>query len=314
MHVPNVVIFGGTALDILVKGVDTKHALQEEITPAESISISLGGDGFNQAISISKLGGHVRFACGVGSDFGGGLIMQTLERYGVDVSYLVKYPSLPSCLNCVVIDPTGERRFLMPPFSESIYFTPCLEMIQGVKVISLASLFTPPIVDPNLFLPILQAAREQGILVCADTNMNKLGLTLEDFSPLLPYVDYLFPNEEESFFYTGQKDVLEAARVFQEFGIANIIAKQGAKGCYICTKDASPVHIPSYPTHCLDTTGAGDNFASGFIFGLLQGWDIVHCCQWASATAAIAVSAVGATTALQGREQVEQVIAKGGLF
>ena len=61
-----------------------------------------------------------------------------------------------------------------------------------------------------------------------------------------------------------------------------------------------------YPkSNCIDTTGAGDNFASGFICGLLEGKSLRECAELANCTASIAVEAVGATDGVKDREQVE---------
>ena len=65
--------------------------------------------------------------------------------------------------------------------------------------------------------------------------------------------------------------------------------------------------VPIYPkANCVDTTGAGDNFASGFITALLEGRSLRQCAEFANVTASIAIEAVGATTALQSRAQADE--------
>ena len=64
--------------------------------------------------------------------------------------------------------------------------------------------------------------------------------------------------------------------------------------------------VPAFSgTQCVDTTGAGDNFASGFICGLLEGKGLKECAQFANCTASVSVECVGATTGVQDRKQVE---------
>ena len=64
--------------------------------------------------------------------------------------------------------------------------------------------------------------------------------------------------------------------------------------------------VPGYPrSNCIDTTGAGDNFASGFICGLLEGKSLKECAELANCAASVAVEAVGATDGVRSREQVD---------
>lgn len=63
--------------------------------------------------------------------------------------------------------------------------------------------------------------------------------------------------------------------------------------------------IPAYPhTRCVDTTGAGDNFAAGFLYALSEQMDLAHCGRFANMTASLAVEALGACTGVRSLKQV----------
>ena len=94
------------------------------------------------------------------------------------------------------------------------------------------------------------------------------------------------------------------------YGIKNVVMKIGTRGCYIRNKDGVMIVPACKGITAVDTIGAGDNFASGFIAALLQGKDIKECAEYANCTAAIAVQHPGATSGVQNRQMVEDMLKK----
>lgn len=80
---------------------------------------------------------------------------------------------------------------------------------------------------------------------------------------------------------------------------AAVIGKIGARGCYIKNRDGETHAIPSYRVPVVDTTGAGDSFAAGFLAGIVQGWDLERCGRFANAVGAHCVMALGATAGIK---------------
>ena len=114
-----------------------------------------------------------------------------------------------------------------------------------------------------------------------------------------------FPNYAEAAAITGKKDLEEIAGTLLDCGVRNVIIKIGKRGCFIKNQEETFI-VPAFAdTQCLDTTGAGDNFASGFICGLLEGKGLRECAAFANCTASLSVESVGATTGVRDREQVE---------
>ena len=99
--------------------------------------------------------------------------------------------------------------------------------------------------------------------------------------------------------------VNESSLTLLDCGVRNVIIKIGKRGCFIKNQEEAFI-VPAFAdTQCLDTTGAGDNFASGFICGLLEGKGLKECAAFANCTASLSVESVGATTGVRNREQVE---------
>ena len=124
------------------------------------------------------------------------------------------------------------------------------------------------------------------------------------------YVDYFFPNYDEACLMTGEKDEAKVADKLFSYGIKNVVMKIGTRGCYIRNKDGVMIVPACKGITAVDTIGAGDNFASGFIAALLQGKDIKECGEYANCTAAIAVQHPGATSGVQNRQMVEDMLKK----
>ena len=146
--------------------------------------------------------------------------------------------------------------------------------------------------------------------ITADMIMPRLGETLDDIAGALQYVDYFFPNYDEACLMTGEKDEAKVADKLFSYGIKNVVMKIGTRGCYIRNKDGVMIVPACKGITAVDTIGAGDNFASGFIAALLQGKDIKGCGEYANCTAAIAVQHPGATSGVQNRQMVEDMLKK----
>jgi sugar/nucleoside kinase (ribokinase family) len=122
---------------------------------------------------------------------------------------------------------------------------------------------------------------------------------LADLEELLPYIDYILPNRDEIALLTGKNDPFANAKLLIEAGVGCAVIKCGKDGCLIRTKDEC-YKIPAYPVeNALDSTGAGDCFAAGFLWGLRNGLSLEECGYFACATASCAVEHMGATDGVQ---------------
>ena len=98
--------------------------------------------------------------------------------------------------------------------------------------------------------------------------------------------------EEEA----ARKAAEEAAEVLRGAGVKHVIIKCGKRGCYIDSIEGKMWISPDAVVKSVDTTGAGDSFAAGFVYGISEGWDLRACAKFANQCGAKAVSYLGATT------------------
>jgi len=88
-------------------------------------------------------------------------------------------------------------------------------------------------------------------------------------------------------------DIDASIKSIMELGIQALIVKRGSKGSSVFLKDGSVLEVPGFPVTVVNVLGAGDAFASGFIYGYLNGWDWYKCCRMANACGAILVTKPG---------------------
>ena len=126
-----------------------------------------------------------------------------------------------------------------------------------------------------------------------------------DNTPEVTYENTICPNQDNA-----EKEEDKVADKLYSYGIKNVVMKIGKRGCYIRNKDGVMIVPACKGITAIDTIGAGDNFASGFIAALLQAKNLKECGEYANCTAAIAVQHPGATSGVQNREMVEEMLAK----
>lgn len=302
MKNPEIVIIGAAILDVLVRPADAE-VFQNGSSPAEEICLSVGGDGLNEATVLSKMGKTVRLETVIGSDKAGKYVTDHCREAGILLSDDCIRPEIPTGINVVLVSRDGSRHFLTNP-SGSLRKLSLKDIHmpfpERAGIVCFASIFVFPEIGPAELRTVFQKAKEQGKLVCADMTKRKNTETVKDLSPALEYVDYLIPNDEEAMLLTGKDTVEEAAAELRGAGVSHVVIKCGSRGCYLdCCQEKTWIP-PEKDVVCLDTTGAGDSFVAGFLYGLSEGRCIRECAENGNRWGAKAVSVMGATEWISG--------------
>ena len=305
----DVVCIGGAVVDIPLQPV-SKDIFSTESFPLERIAMVTGGDALNESMIISRLGHKVTLLSMVGADAAGKFILEACDRDGIDTSHVVIDGNVETSINVGLVTADGERTFVTSRNGSLWKLDKShldLSCFNGAKLLSMASFFNSPLLDGESLVPIFRKAKEQGLVICADMIMPRLNEKLSDIGEALSYVDYFFPNYDEAALLTGKKDIEAIADAFLAYGVANVVIKNGKKGCYLKNSDTAGT-VATYPEiKAIDTIGAGDNFVAGFITAILDGKELIDCARYANATASIAVQSVGATTGVRNREAVDKL-------
>lgn len=302
-----VVCIGQAVIDCITRGKEEKPH-KKNVYRAEKITLNTGGDALNESVILAKLGHKVKLVCGVGDDTAGNLIIYQMKQYGIDVSDVWQRASLTTPIANLMVNKDGSRVSINSEATMLMGYIPSETVVKGAKIVSLASLFRAPLDDIGTVLRLAKAAKAEGAILCADTKMPTYRqITLAEMKDILPLIDYIFPNENEGAYYTGEQDYMAMAEHFQKFGVKNVIIKTGEKGCTVCG-EKERFTLPAYKVEAVDSTGGGDNFAAGFISGLLCGKTLKECCEYGTACAAIAVQSMGATSGIKNHETVDYFI------
>lgn len=302
-----VIIVGAAHTDLQLCPVG-KDVMDMASYSVKQMVLTVGGDALNEATVITRLGHKVRLVSCVGDDVIGSLVLEHCRKNHIDTEYIKVDSNKVTSINVGLIREDGERTFINNRAGSIWTFSPDdvdKDSVSQGKILSFASIFNNPLLDESIMVPLFEKAKERDMIICADMVGCKRGEKLKDIENALSYVDYFFPNYAEAAGITGKTDLPEIADVLLKCGVKNVVIKTGKKGCYIRNREEE-FTVSAYPdTHCVDTTGAGDNFASGFICGLLEGKGLKECAKFANCTASVSVESVGATTGVKDRELVE---------
>ncbi len=300
----DVVIIGPVIIDILA-GPIGKDIFRTGSMPMNEIHMSYGGNAHNEAAVLSRFGARTALISKVGSDEAGNQLLRHLTQEGIDTKHVILQDGLTTGINVVLFDENGERRFLTNPAGSLRSMTE-QDVMPGLdtnaKIVCFASMFTSPMIGIPEMERIFRKVKENGQILVLDTTKPKKGETLQDLQPVMPYVDYFLPNEEELQMLTGKETDSGAEEVLSA-GAGCLVVKNGKQGCTIYTKGKT-VQIGGYPTAlAIDSTGAGDCFAAGFMYSLLKEMPLTECARFANAAASCCVEKVGATDGIKDIEE-----------
>lgn len=292
-----IVIIGAAIIDVLVRPADA-DVFQTGSSPAEEIRLSMGGDALNEATVLAGLGKKVRLETVIGEDRAGRFIRNHCRECGIELPEDCVRSQIRTGVNVVLVGRDGARHFLTDPGStlrslkeEDIH----IPFPDSSDIVCFASIFVFPEIGPAQLERIFSGAKQQGKTVCADMTKCKRGETTADLAPAFRYLDYLFANDGEAMLLTGKGSVEEAAMDLKNAGVSVSIIKCGARGCYILSGQEGRWFPAVTGVNCIDTTGAGDSFAGGFLAALSDGKSLQECAAAANSCGARAVAVTGAT-------------------
>jgi sugar/nucleoside kinase (ribokinase family) len=294
--------FGLNAVDHLIvapeyPAFDTKIRLLEHTQSA-------GGQTATAMVALRRLGLKTAYAGRFGSDQEGLFGLRTLKDDDVNVEFAEVVEGARNQIAFITIDVrSGERTIVWDRDDRLAYKAEEAPVEFGPmgRVLHLDAH------DPPACVRVARAARESGTIVSADIDNVYDGLP-----ELLPLIDILIGSKEFPARVTGITDERAAlVELKNRYGCAIAGITIGAAGAVVY-HDGRFVESPGFeaPGGCRDTTGAGDAFHAGFLYGFLTGEDLETSMKFGNAVAAIKCSALGARTALPTWSELEEFFAQ----
>jgi ribokinase len=263
----------------------------------------IGGDAANVAVTLSKLGVKANFSSMIGKDMYGEFLVRCLREAGVDTRGLKEHPSLGTGISHILIEPEGERHFLVyrDLFNAMDYSMVSEELIAESDIVYFGSLMSLEAMDAGGTAELFKKARSLGKITAVDFKGNEEirgDYWIKLLDPVLRNCDILMPSLGEAVVLTQKRELPAIREALSGYGIKTLIVKLGARGCYL-TDFKDEWMIPTFSEFKVkDTTGAGDSFVAGFIRGILEGWDNQTAARFACCVASHNVAKVGATAGI----------------
>jgi sugar/nucleoside kinase (ribokinase family) len=244
----------------------------------EQIGLYSGGCAANTALSLARLGVPVDVLACVGSDEFGDFVVRTLQRGGVGASAVVRAPNCQTSSTVVLVSADGERSFLHC-IGASAALRPEQfpgELLSRYRILHLGGALLLPGFDGAPMAAVLGRARSLGLLTTLDTAYDRTGRWIDTLGPCLPGLDVLMADRHEAAALSGSHNPEAMADFFLARGARQVAIKLGPDGCLL--KSAGERHcLPAFDVPVVDTTGAGDAFAAGFLAGLYAGLGLREC-------------------------------------
>ncbi|MEG6258161.1 aminoimidazole riboside kinase [Enterobacter bugandensis] len=264
-----------------------------------------GGAPANVAVGIARLGGKSAFIGRVGDDPFGRFMAKTLADERVDVKHMRLDPAHRTSTVVVDLDDHGERSFtFMVRPSADLFLEPAdLPTFSAGEWLHVCSIALSAEPSRSATIQAMADIREAGGYVSFDPNIrpdlwpdeNALRRCLEQ---ALQSADVVKLSVEELAFLTGDADVREGLNTLMERCPARLVLVTQGKEGVIAWHQGAVKNYPATPVQCVDTTGAGDAFVAGLLFGLAAGQELVPAIALAQRCGALATTAKGAMTAL----------------
>jgi len=270
--------------------------------PFISHQISAGGQSATAMVALARLGLKTRYIGNVGSDSLGEFQLRSLDKEGVDSTGVNIIPGAETQTAFIIVDQVSGERTILWGRPKGLAIDPARvdrEMVTSGRVLHLDGH------DIAASIVAAHYARKAGIPVVIDIDNIYPGL-----ERLLPLVDFLISSATFPGKMTGESDLRTALTTLSHTtGSLFVAATLGREGV-LAYHEGRFLHSPAFPIDCRDTTGAGDAFHGGFIYGLLTGLSVEDTLRMANAVAGLKCTQLGARTGLPTLEAVNALMAQ----
>jgi sugar/nucleoside kinase (ribokinase family) len=229
-------------------------------------------------VALSRWGIKTKYIGKVGSDELGQISLQSLQQEGVDVSSVTTEPDTPTQLGNIIVEATSGDRTILWRRDERLMFREGelrKEDVCSAKLIHLDGH------DIRSAIRCARWAREEGIPSVIDIDK------VESLTPeLIRDINFVVTSSRFPSLFTGISDRKKALMGLQRHTRGFLCATLGPEGA-IALVDGEILYAHGFQVNVVDTTGAGDVFHGGFIYGLLQNWEVTEILRFANAVAAL---------------------------
>ena len=265
-----------------------------------SHTLAPGGQCATAMVALARLGMRTRYIGKVGSDDLGRFQIKSLESEGVESSGVMIVAGADSQTAFIIVDETSGERTVIWHRDERLMIS--ADEVNQLAVTSGRVLLLD---GHNVAASIAAArfARDAGIPTVLDIDN-----IYEGGAELLPLIDFLISSNTFPLRMTGESNLRIALKKLSEMTGSLFVAATLGRDGVLAYHRGEYIHSPAFAVDCRDTTGAGDAFHGGFIYGLLAGLSAEDTLRFANAVAGLKCRAIGARTALPSLDEVNSLL------
>lgn len=331
----DLITFGRSSIDLYSQNIGA------EFIDIKGFDAFVGGSPLNIAVGASRLDAKVSLLTGVGNDKIGDFIINFLKKQNVNTDSIAKIEGARTSAVVLGIEPPD--RFPLVYYRDNAADSQVTidhviaADISKYKILEISA--TALNIEPSrsaVFYAVEHAfendvevvldidfradqwkeVRSFGLMVRALLSKVKIAIGTEEeiLAATLQSVDQIKITHQQISAPEIKGDIKASIQKILKLGPEILIVKRGSKGVTVHYKDGKELEVPGFPVEILNVLGAGDAFASGFIYGYLQGWDIYKACRLGNASGAWVVQKPGCANDMPYRDEIMQFAnSRGGL-
>jgi len=297
----DIIGFGALNWDRLLK-VPRIASGDEEYVVLEQ-ACAPGGSAANTIYGLAKLGFRTGFVGALGDDTEGREMLIAFDKIGVDTSRIVMRKDQPTGAAYSFIDPKGERALYINPGANDALSEDDMdvEFMSSSRVLHMTSFCGEE--QFQLQKMLLERLPEDQLLSVAP---GAIYAERDDFEPFLERANILILNRREVEKISGAGYEQSSDQLVRG-GCDLVAVTLGKEGSFIASEEGSWT-VPAFAAEVVDTTGAGDAFAAGFLAGILENQNPETCGKLGNALASVCVTEMGARAGLPTRAELNQIL------
>ncbi len=299
----DIAVIGDVNPDLILTGKDIIPEFGQVEKWIDDAELTIGGSAGIFAVGAAKLGLKVTFIGKVGDDHFGHFMKDRMTAQGIDVSGLVIDPSVKTGLSISLSDGNDRAILTFGGSNLLLNFQDIdFEIVAQSRHLHSGSFYLLNNIRQDLAI-VYKKAKEMGLSTSIDTNYDPKEKWEDDIFNVLDYTDVFLPNMTELMAISGEKDPDSAIWHLTENRNLLVAVKNGEDGAF-AEKDKVRYSAETIQVKPVDTTGAGDSFDAGFLFGFLNGLGIEKSLRIGCICGALSTLGIGGTSTQAGREDL----------
>jgi len=293
-------IMGFGALNMDQLHLVDKIAGADEESFVNGFTETCGGSAANTIIGGSRLNLKTGFIGKVAQDREGDILHNNLIHENIDDKCIITSPSGRSGRVMGFIDSQGERAlYVEPGVNDTITLDEIdIKHVSKTKILHLSSF-----VGESFYAQEKLLDEISGIKISFDPGMIYAHKGIKSLEKILYSTNILLLNELELKIllkkdnFQDNSDLIKSLKTFTNYGIDTVVVKMGEKGA-MAFDGSQSIFKPCFKVECRDTTGAGDSFNAGFLYGVIKKFSLEDACEFGNKVASRCVECIGATDGL----------------